>query len=217
MDNNTKPHVFVSFSYNELSKEFLEMDLDPLEHGQGASDMLRVLMMHTRVNELNDNFLQMTPEQKEELKRQRDNYVHGIEPKDQPVLSQSSKAQVSSEQNEQSRKPRTLINLLKSITPEEAVADLAALQQRLKRSKKHPTYIQLRTAWEFLYLLWAVHIQIKIENLWLPKQSSSKQGVDSVAVNNVNQAGDIKTVDFVIKSGGGIRFEAIIKHAPIEE
>lgn len=210
MDNNTKPHVFVSFSYNELSKEFLEMDLDPLEHGLGASDMLRVLMMLRQVNELNDNFLQMTPEQKKELKRQRNNYVHRIKPKDQSVLSQSSKTQVSSEQNEQSRKPHTIINLLKSITPEEAVADLAALQQRLKRSKKHPTYIQLRMAWEFLYLLWAVHIQIKIENLWLPKQSSSRQGADSVAVNSVNTAGDIKAADFVIEAGDGnwIKFES---------
>lgn len=42
MDNNTKPNVFVSFSDDELLKvkEFLKMNLDPLEHGQGASDML---------------------------------------------------------------------------------------------------------------------------------------------------------------------------------
>lgn len=70
-------------------------------------------------------------------------------------------------------------SLLK-IFPEEAVAVLAALRQRLKRSKKHSTYIQLRMIWEFLHLLWAVHIQIKIGNLWLPKRSSTKQGVDSV-------------------------------------
>lgn len=164
----------MSFSYNELSKKFLEMDLDPLEHGQGASDVIRVLMLNRRVNELNDNFLQMTSEQKEKLKRLRNYYVHGIKPKEPSVLAQSSKTQVSSEQNKQSYKPQALINLLMSIFPEEAVADLAALRQRLKRSKKHPTYIQLRMAWEFLYLLWAVHIQIKIENLWLPKQSSTR-------------------------------------------
>jgi hypothetical protein len=218
MDNNTKRNVFVSFSSDELSKAFLEMDLVPLEHGQGASDMVRVLlMMHRRVNELNDNFLQMTLEQKEELKRQRNYYAHGIKPKDQSVLSQSSKTQVSSQQNEQSPKPHILINLLRSITPEEAVADLAALRQRLKRSKKHSTYIQLRMAWEFLYLMWAVHIQIKIGNLWLPKRSSPGQGADSVAVNNVNQAGNIKTTDFSLGSGGGVRFEATMKHTPIDE
>lgn len=204
MDNNTKHNIFVSFSSydKELSKAFLEMDLDPLEHGQGPSDMLRILMMHNRVNELNDNFLQMTPEQKEELKRQRNNNVHGIEPKDQPILSQSFKTQVSSEQNEQSCEPHTLMNLVKSITPEEAVADLAALRQRLKRSKKHFTYIQLRMAWEFLYLLWAVHIQIKIDNLWLPNKSSTKQGADIVAPDKVTSLDDIKAENTIFVRGG---------------
>lgn len=132
-------------------------------------------------------------------------------------MSQSFKTQVSSEQNEQSCEPHTLIDFLKSITPEEAVADLAALRQRLNRSKKHPTYSQLRMAWEFLYLLWAVHIKIKIENLWLPKQSSTRQGADSLVVNNVTHTGYVTTAYFAIKAGDVISIEKTSKHAPIDE
>ena len=182
------------------------MDLEPLEHGQGASDRFQqLLMLDLEVNELNNNFLQMTSEQKKKLKRLRNYYVHGIKQKEPSVLAQSSETQVSSEQNKQSYKPQTLINLLWSISPEEAVADLAALRQRLKRSNNHPTYIQLRMAWAFLCLLWAV-LQIKIENLWLPKQSSTRQDADSLAPIDVNISGEVETASIDIVSASCISF-----------
>lgn len=66
-----------------------------------------------------------------------------------------------------------IIRASKSL-PEEATADLAALRQRLKRSRKNPAYIQLRTAWHVLEILWAFYIKIKIDNLRLPKKSSTR-------------------------------------------
>lgn len=86
--------------------------------------------------------------------------------------------------------------------PEEAVADLAALRQRLKRSRKNPIYIQLRMAWHFLEILWAFYIKIKIDNLWLPNKSSTKQGVDIVAPDKVTSLDDIKAENTIFVRGG---------------
>lgn len=102
-----------------------------------------------------------------------------------------------------------LIRASKSI-PEEATADLAAFRQRLKRPSKNPIYIQLRTAWHFLEILWAFYIQIKIDNLWLPKKSSIKQGIDILAPNNVTSLGDIKAESITVMRGG-IRISGSIK------
>jgi hypothetical protein len=86
--------------------------------------------------------------------------------------------------------------------PEEATAELAALRQRLKRSRKTPVYIQLRTAWHFLEILWAFYIKIKIDNLWLPKESSTKQSVDIAAPDEVTSLGNIKGENIIFLQGG---------------
>lgn len=108
-----------------------------------------------------------------------------------------------------------LVRASKSL-PEEATADLAAFRQRLKRSKKNPIYIQLRTAWHFLEILWAFYIQIKIDNLWLPKKSSTKQGMDVVAPDNVTSLGDIKAENVTVMRGG-FKFGGIMKSTPNNE
>lgn len=94
-----------------------------------------------------------------------------------------------------------LVRASKSL-PEEATADLAALRQRLKRSRRNPVYIQLRTAWHFLEILWAFYIKIKIDNLWLPKKSSTKQSVDIAAPDKVTSLGNIKGENIIFLQGG---------------
>ncbi len=66
-----------------------------------------------------------------------------------------------------------IIRVSKSL-PEEAVADLAAFRQRLKRSRKNAINIEFRMAWHFLETLWAFYIKIKIDNFWLTSKSSTK-------------------------------------------
>ncbi|MFG6105363.1 hypothetical protein U2F10_24120 [Leptothoe sp. EHU-05/26/07-4] len=52
--------------------------------------------------------------------------------------------------------------------PEEYVAELGYLQRRLKKTNASPWQIQQRLTHEFLFLLWAYYIQVKLENLFLP-------------------------------------------------
>lgn len=100
--------------------------------------------------------------------------------------------------------------------PEEATAELAALRQRLKRSRKNPVYIQLRTAWHFLEILWAFYIEVKIDNLWLPKESSTKQSVDIAAPDKVTRLDDIKAENTIFVRGGVV-FGGTIEIKPIDE
>lgn len=100
--------------------------------------------------------------------------------------------------------------------PEEATAELAALRQRLKRSRKNLIYIQLRTAWHFLEILWAFYIKIKIDNLWLPNKSSTKQGVDIAAPDKVTSLGNIKGENIIFLQGGVV-VGGTIEIKPIDE
>jgi len=52
--------------------------------------------------------------------------------------------------------------------PEEYIAELEALHQRMKSQQKPLWFIQLRMLQEVVELLWAFYIHIRIENLWLP-------------------------------------------------
>ena len=100
--------------------------------------------------------------------------------------------------------------------PEEATAELAALRQRLKRSRKNPVYIQLRTAWHFLEILWAFYIEVKIDNLWLPKESSTKQSVDIAAPDKVTRLDDIEAENTIFVRGGVV-FGGTIEIKPIDD
>jgi len=57
--------------------------------------------------------------------------------------------------------------------PEECIADLEALHQRMKSQQQPLWFIQLRMLQEVVELLWAFHIHIRIENLWLPGKNDS--------------------------------------------
>lgn len=52
--------------------------------------------------------------------------------------------------------------------PEECVAELGVLLQRMKKAKASPWEIRFRLLTEILTLLWVFYIQVKLENLWLP-------------------------------------------------
>ena len=52
--------------------------------------------------------------------------------------------------------------------PEECVAELGVLRQRMKKQKVSVWHIRLRLSQEFLILLWVFYIQVQIENLKLP-------------------------------------------------
>jgi hypothetical protein len=54
------------------------------------------------------------------------------------------------------------------IFPEEIVAELIALKQRRQAEKVSPRRIRLELAYEVLLLLWAVHIQMRIDDIHLP-------------------------------------------------
>jgi hypothetical protein len=60
------------------------------------------------------------------------------------------------------------LRCLKSTFPEEAVADLVAFRNRLSQSKIPRRIIYWKLFIEVLKLIPDIHIQIKIENLWLP-------------------------------------------------
>ncbi|NER52634.1 MAG: hypothetical protein F6J92_39545 [Symploca sp. SIO1A3] len=57
--------------------------------------------------------------------------------------------------------------------PEECIADLEALHQRMKSQQCPLWFIQLRMLQEIVELLWAFQIHIRIENFWLPGKSDS--------------------------------------------
>jgi len=52
--------------------------------------------------------------------------------------------------------------------PEEYIAELEALHQRMKSQQRPLWFIQLRMFQEVVELLWAFYIHINVENLWLP-------------------------------------------------
>jgi HEAT repeat protein len=54
------------------------------------------------------------------------------------------------------------------IFPEEIVAELVALKQRRQAENVSPKRIRRELAYEVILLLWAVHVQIRIDNLHLP-------------------------------------------------
>ncbi len=66
----------------------------------------------------------------------------------------------------------TLTNQLIVVFPEECVAELEVLHQRMK-FQQHPLWlIQLRILQEVVELLWAFYIHINFENLWVPGKNS---------------------------------------------
>jgi hypothetical protein len=66
------------------------------------------------------------------------------------------------------RNPFPLIWTGYLIFPEEIVAELVALKQRRQAENVSPKRIRRELAYEVILLLWAVHIQIRIDNLHLP-------------------------------------------------
>ncbi len=61
------------------------------------------------------------------------------------------------------------------VLPEEYVADLKDLYQQLIKEKRSTWVIRTIILWSVLELLWAFYIQIKIENIWLPKNKARKK------------------------------------------
>jgi hypothetical protein len=59
--------------------------------------------------------------------------------------------------------------------PEEVVAEMIALQQKLLIEGRPHRYTQARILYEFMSLIWALRVQIPIENL---NQPSKKKNVD---------------------------------------
>jgi hypothetical protein len=66
------------------------------------------------------------------------------------------------------RNPFPLIWTGYLIFPEEIVAELIALKQRRQAENVSPKRIRRELAYEVILLLWAVHVQIRIDNLHLP-------------------------------------------------
>jgi hypothetical protein len=61
------------------------------------------------------------------------------------------------------------LGYLRYYVPEEWVADLGALNQKLTERKKSMWLIWFRLFFHILELVWTFYIKIKIDNLWLPK------------------------------------------------
>ncbi|MBC1225407.1 hypothetical protein GNF10_32895 [Nostoc sp. UCD121] len=55
------------------------------------------------------------------------------------------------------------------VLPEEYIVELEAFHQQIKFEKRSIWVIRKIMLWTVLELLWAFHIQINVENLWLPK------------------------------------------------
>ncbi|EKU97595.1 hypothetical protein Lepto7375DRAFT_6800 [Leptolyngbya sp. PCC 7375] len=55
--------------------------------------------------------------------------------------------------------------------PEECIAEIGVLKQRMNRANAAPWHIRQRIVQEYLLLIWAVHIQAKLENLFLPSSN----------------------------------------------
>ena len=68
-----------------------------------------------------------------------------------------------------------LIGHLRYVLPEECVAELAVLYQRLKRQRFPHWQIRCFIMWEALELIVGVYIRIKFDNLWLPGKTKSRQ------------------------------------------
>ena len=60
-----------------------------------------------------------------------------------------------------------LIRVTVYVLPEDVITVLSGLHQRMEKEKKPLWYIQLRLIQETLELLFAIYIQMKLENLWL--------------------------------------------------
>jgi hypothetical protein len=73
------------------------------------------------------------------------------------------------------RKSIHLIVLLKLFFPDEIVAEMKALHEKLSLEKKSSWYIRTKLFYEFITLIWALNVQIKIDNLHLP---SKQRNVD---------------------------------------
>ncbi|NEP13762.1 MAG: hypothetical protein F6K14_26885 [Symploca sp. SIO2C1] len=56
--------------------------------------------------------------------------------------------------------------------PEECIAELEALHQRMKSQQRPLWFIRLKMLQEIVELLWAFHVHIKFENLWLPGKNN---------------------------------------------
>jgi hypothetical protein len=55
------------------------------------------------------------------------------------------------------------------VLPEECIVELEDFHQQIKFEKRSAWVIRMIMLWTVLELLWALHIQINVENLWLPK------------------------------------------------
>lgn len=64
----------------------------------------------------------------------------------------------------------SLVAHLAEFLPEECVAELGILYRRMKKTKVPTWKIRLRLLEESLNLLYVFYIQIKIENLWSPRE-----------------------------------------------
>ncbi|MBD2168654.1 hypothetical protein H6G04_30200 [Calothrix membranacea FACHB-236] len=63
----------------------------------------------------------------------------------------------------------TLTGQLIIVLPEECITELEALHQQMKSEERSIWVIRTIMLWSVLELLWAFHIQINVENFWLPK------------------------------------------------
>jgi hypothetical protein len=63
------------------------------------------------------------------------------------------------------------------VLPEEYIADLEAFYQQMKSEERSIWFIRKKMLWTILELLWALHIQINVENLWLP-QNKGRNKID---------------------------------------
>ena len=68
-----------------------------------------------------------------------------------------------------------LIVLLKLFLPDDIVAEMTALGEKLFLEKKSIWHVRAKLFYEFIRLLWALNVQIKIDNLHLP---SKQRNVD---------------------------------------
>jgi hypothetical protein len=59
--------------------------------------------------------------------------------------------------------------------PEDYIANIKALHQRLQTRHKNRWLVRFIMLRAILESFWALYIQINIENLWLPKKSGSKR------------------------------------------
>jgi hypothetical protein len=68
----------------------------------------------------------------------------------------------------------TLTGQLICFFPEECIAELEALHEKMKSEQRSNWLIHMIMLQNFLGLLWAFYVQINIENLWLPQHRGHK-------------------------------------------